>query len=152
MTIHKYYIGGMGPHLYDDTEELLDPDEDFPDEDQHALVTDGQLIVEGDPTEDNNTVRLIDLMTMITETFTATGTIGTNTQMVLCLGTFDLFLPLIASGLKHVYDIKNVSTGVITLKPNAVEPTVEIENEIYQSLNPGDSVTVYGDVLEWWVR
>lgn len=61
MTIKYFHVGGMGPYFYDDVVPVLDPDNYFPGETQHTLVTDGQVIIEGPPTEDNNIVRYIDL-------------------------------------------------------------------------------------------
>lgn len=46
MTVFKYYLGGMGPFLYDDTIPLLDPEGDFPGENQHGLITDGPVKVD----------------------------------------------------------------------------------------------------------
>lgn len=61
MVVKRYYVGGMGPYLYDNSIDLLDPEGEFPGDTQHALVTDGQLIVEELPTQDNHIARQIDI-------------------------------------------------------------------------------------------
>jgi len=85
------------------------------------------------------------------ETFTSTGTINVNSNVVYANGTFDLFLPELAVGVKRVYEIKNIGTGVITLKANVVESSVEIEEEVSQPLYAGDCFTVTSDNTDWWV-
>ena len=151
MAIKYFYIGGTGPYFYDDTVPVLDPDGNFGAMNQNALVTTGQLVVEGDPVDDDNVVRFSDLLTRIIETFVTTGTIATNTQVVYAIGTFDLFLPTLANGEKREYTIVNTSTGLITLKPNSTEPTVEINGETSQPLRQHNSITVISDNTKWSV-
>ena len=151
MATKYFYVGGMGPYFYDDTDALLDPDGNFPGVTSHALVTDGQLIVEETPSEDNNVVRLIDLYENKTEVFTETGTIADDTIVAYAIGTFDLFLPTLANAEKRDINVKNISTGIVTLKPNASESSVEIEEETSQPLYPGDCFTVISDNVDWWV-
>jgi hypothetical protein len=153
MTIRYYYIGGTGPYFIDDTINLLDPDNNFPGETQHAIVTDGQLIVEETPSEDYNVARLIDILENITETFTATGTINKNTRVAIASGTFDLFLPTLANGDKRIYEVKNYGTGIVTLKPNATEAAKTIDEETSQAIRSLDAVTVYGNNINdsWWI-
>ena len=43
MAMKKYYIGGMGPYLYDDTDSIDDADGDFDGETRQAFVTDGTI-------------------------------------------------------------------------------------------------------------
>ncbi len=64
MAYVKTYYGGMGPFLHDPTDALIDPDGDFPGVDSHGLVTDGQLVVEAAPTQDDHVVRNVDLSDM----------------------------------------------------------------------------------------
>ena len=157
MTVHKYYIGGLGPYLYDDTEALLDPDGDFPGEFQNGIITSGTIKAEQVPSATAEVLRFDDLGSLIlsakkvTESFTETGTISYLSNIILATGTYDLFLPTLALGEKRVYDVKNDGTGVITLKPGTTEPLVEIEGETSQPLNPGDCATVISDLTDWSV-
>ena len=140
MAVKHFYIGGMGPYLFDDTIPLLDLDNYFPGENQYALITDGRLNV-------NDGV----IANKITESFASTGTINKYSQMIFADGTYDLFLPTIANSEDYVYEIKNIGTGVITIKPNANEPTVEIDNEISQPLRTEDCISIINDDSNWWV-
>jgi len=157
MTIRKVYFGSLGPFLYDDIIPIDDVDGDFAGEDQKGLITDGPVKVENTPATSYDVLRFDDLGELIvsaqrtTETFIATGTIAYLTNVVLATGTYDLFLPTLVLGEKRVYDVKNDGVGVITLKPNATEPAVEIEGEVYQTLRPGDSVSVWSDLTDWSV-
>ena len=151
MAIKFFYIGTQGPYFYDDTDDLLGPDGNFPGVTSHVLVTDGQLIVEGAPSEDNNLVRLIDLYEKKTELFIVTGTIAADTMVAYAIGTFDLFLPTLANAEKREINVKNIGTGIVTLKPNATESSAKIEGEIYQPLSAGDCATVISDISDWWV-
>lgn len=47
MAEKKIYIGSVGPLLYDDTDNIDDPDGDFSGQTQEGLVTDGGLLVDG---------------------------------------------------------------------------------------------------------
>ena len=87
----------------------------------------------------------------IIENFTATGTIAALSDVIYANGTFDLFLPPLAAGFERTYEIKNVGTGIVTLKPNAIESTVKIEGERMQPLCEGDSFTLISDNVDWWV-
>ena len=157
MTVHKYYIGGMGPYLYDDTELINDADGDFAGEYQSGLITSGEVKTTKIPTAGDEVLRLDDLGSIIlsaekiVEEFIESGTITYTSNVILVSGTFDLFLPTVANGEKRVYDIKNIGTGIITLKPNSAESSVEIEGETEQLLYEGDCATVTSDATEWWV-
>ena len=61
MTVKKYYIGGMGPYLYDDTDPIDDVDGDFAGETQHGLITDGPIASTHIATEDDEFVRKADI-------------------------------------------------------------------------------------------
>lgn len=69
MATQKIYIGSVGPFLYDDTDPINDVDGDFAGEDRCALITSGQLLIEGVPTNPNHIVRFQDLASMLTPTF-----------------------------------------------------------------------------------
>ena len=69
MARQKIYIGSVGPFLYDDADPVHDQDGDFAGEDFSALITGGQLIVEGSPTNPLHLVRLQDLANMLVPTF-----------------------------------------------------------------------------------
>jgi len=139
MTVKHYYLGGMGPYSYDDTIPLLDLAGNFTGQYQSALTTDGAVIA--DTISTGNNVKV----------FTATGTITTHSDIILASGTFTLFMPTVTKGKDRVYEIKNIGTGIVTLKPNSAEPLVEIEGEVYQTLNAGDSITLISDAVAWWV-
>ena len=157
MTEYLYYIGGMGPYIYDDDIDLLDPEDNFPGDTQCGMITNGPIKTYYTPTTDSDVLRFDEIGTMVVgserviETFTATGTISYLSNVIYASGAFNLFLPTLTLGEDRIYDIKNVGTKIITLKPNATESTVEIEGETSQPLLPGDSVTVTSDGTEWWV-
>ena len=69
MARRKIYIGSVGPFLYDDDAPIHDQDGDFAGEDFAGVVTDGQLLVEGSPTNPLHLVRLQDLTNMLVPTF-----------------------------------------------------------------------------------
>ena len=157
MTVYRYYIGGMGPYLYDDEVDLLDSEAEFSGETQSGFFTNGPIRTTFVPANDGNVLRFDEIGTMVvgskkvTETFTGTGIIDYLSNIIYAEGTFDLFLPTLANGEKRVYDIKNVGEGIITLKPNTSELSVEIEGEVSQLMYEGDSFTVISDTNEWWV-
>ena len=68
MAIKKLYAGSIGPYLYDDANPVNDVDGDFAGEDRNAIVTDGQMIVEGAPTNPNNVARYQDLTSLLSLT------------------------------------------------------------------------------------
>lgn len=61
MAERKFYIGPLGPFLYDDDEEINDPDGDFAGVYRGAVVTDGQLCITAAPSVSSHVVRLTDL-------------------------------------------------------------------------------------------
>jgi len=61
LTIKKVFIGSLGPHLYDDTDPIDEYEGDFSGENRQSLVTDGQMLIEEAPDEDNEVPRLKDL-------------------------------------------------------------------------------------------
>jgi hypothetical protein len=65
MATQKVYFGSVGPFLYDDASPVNDVDGDFAGEDCNAIVTDGQMIVEGAPTNPNNVARYQDLTSLL---------------------------------------------------------------------------------------
>ena len=66
MTVKKYYIGGMGPYLYDDTDLIDDVDGDFAGKTQHGLITDGPIASTHIATKDDELVRKADIESDIT--------------------------------------------------------------------------------------
>jgi hypothetical protein len=60
MAERKFYIGSVGPYLYDDTDLINDPDGDFPGEGMYTLVTNHQMIVNESPSQDGHLMRLGD--------------------------------------------------------------------------------------------
>ena len=48
MALKKVYVGSFGPHLYDDADDIGDPDGDFSGETQQGFRTDGGGIFDGD--------------------------------------------------------------------------------------------------------
>jgi hypothetical protein len=60
MAERKFYIGSVGPYLYDDTDLINDPDGDFPGEGMHTLVTNHQMIVNESPSQNEHLMRLGD--------------------------------------------------------------------------------------------
>lgn len=66
MTVRKYYIGGMGPYLYDDAELINDADGDFAGEYQSGLVTDGPIKTTNPAIENDDVLRLADVNGIVT--------------------------------------------------------------------------------------
>ena len=60
MTVKKFYLGSLGPFLYDDTDDIDDPDGDFSGETQKGFITDGSIQTTYDPIADNDVLRLKD--------------------------------------------------------------------------------------------
>jgi hypothetical protein len=56
VTLHKYWLGSVGPLLYDDSADINDPDGDAPVASQQTLNTTGQLSVGGAPTDPSHVV------------------------------------------------------------------------------------------------
>ena len=189
MTVFKYYIGAMGPYLYDDTVDVLDPDGDFPGETQNGFLTDGGISV-GDITLNGATasrliatdgskklVSVADLTSWILgitgdiivsddgdgtvtisedrilESFNAEDTVLSTTKFILAEGTFDLFLPTLSDGDGRIYEIKNIGSGIVSLKPNSIESAKTIDEETQQDIRSNDSLTVYGEDANdsWWI-
>jgi len=69
MADKKIYFGTVGPFLFDDADLINDADGDFAGEDYHAVVTDGQILVETAPTNPSHIVRLQDLVNLLLTTF-----------------------------------------------------------------------------------
>ncbi len=157
MTIRKYYIGSLGPFLYDDTDLINDPDGDFAGEDLHGFITDGPVKVDSVPAVASDVLRFDDIGALIVspkkiiETFSTTGTIALGSNIILATGTYDLFLPTLLDGHKRVYHIKNIGSGIVTLKPNISDIGAEIENEISQVLRSGYNITTISDLTDWWI-
>ena len=61
MAERKFYIGSLGPFLYDDDAEILDPDGDFAGSYHDAVVTNGQLRIGTNPSISTHVIRLSDL-------------------------------------------------------------------------------------------
>jgi len=61
MAVRKIMLGSVGPFYYDDADTIDDPDGDFAGEDQRALATDGQILIESPPVVGEETVRLDDM-------------------------------------------------------------------------------------------
>lgn len=63
MALRKVYFGTHGPYYYDDADLIDDPDlpPDFAGETRYAISTDGQILAQGTPTENEEVVRLEDL-------------------------------------------------------------------------------------------
>ena len=169
MVARKVYIGSTGPYSFDDEDVLKNRDSHwaFVGKTRGGVVTNGAIQTTKVPDESGDMLRYDEIGTMVVgtqrviESFTATGTIDADTNIALASGTFDLFLPVVAdpttwspdpqSGENKVYEIKNIGTGIVTLKPNSSEPLVEIEEETSQPIYPGDCFSVLSDATEWWV-
>ena len=66
--------------------------------------------------------------------------------VILVSGTTEITLP--AGELNKVYEIKNISTGTVTITPDGTE---EIEGEASQEIYEGESLTIIFDGADWWV-
>lgn len=152
MATRYFYIGGTGPFIYDDTDIITSDEWGYRDgESRDSMLTDGGIKTSKLPADDQDMTRLQDVGLLNIEYFTATGTITSTKSVVYADGTFDLFMPTVSNGTNRCYEIKNKGTGIITLKANASEPTVELEGETYQPLYPGDSFTKFTDGTNWRV-
>ncbi len=65
MATKKYYIGSLGPFLFDDTANIDDPDGDFAGETLRSLTTNGQLRIEQAPVDSKEILRLEDITSKI---------------------------------------------------------------------------------------
>jgi len=87
MALKKIYFGSLGPYLYDDTDDVNDPDGDFSGLTRKGIVTDDQIYVGTAPTSDDHVVRLTDVSTTVLNKYIIeTGVsvvIGTNEQTLL---------------------------------------------------------------------
>ena len=61
MAIKYVYHASLGPLIYDDTDALNDPFGLFAGYTREALVTDGQAVVQSEPTQDDHVARFGDL-------------------------------------------------------------------------------------------
>jgi len=61
VALKKIYFGSLGPYLYDDNDDIDDPDGDFAGESYKSVMTDGQLKVSETPTENTHVLRKEDL-------------------------------------------------------------------------------------------
>jgi len=62
MAIHKYYVGSLGPYLYDDNDPVNDPDGDFTGEKFKSFLSTGQLKIQAPPTGEGELVRYQDIL------------------------------------------------------------------------------------------
>ncbi|MBU0847141.1 hypothetical protein KKH23_08115 [Patescibacteria group bacterium] len=101
MVTRRYYIGSSGPYYYDDEAPLrdgsamsLETDEDVEDSElfQNTIVTKGQIKVATPPSEDNHTLRKVDLtsglisaLTLINNGHTATFVLSSDGILSLTL-------------------------------------------------------------------
>jgi len=124
MTIQKVYVGSVGPFLYDDTDPINDADGDFASEDCNAISSNGQLLVEGTPTNPNHAVRLQDLSNMLTPTFadvTASRALNTVYQNgdYLTFAQISLELPA-DSGVSFLTDAATPPTVITAIATNSI--------------------------------
>ena len=61
MADRKAYFGSFGPFPYDDAAPIADPDGDFAGVTQKGLACNGQMYVEGTPTDDYHVLRKKDV-------------------------------------------------------------------------------------------
>ena len=62
MAEKKIYIGSQGPFLYDDADDVDDPDGDFAGQTQRAIVADQQLFIGVAPASTGEVVRWDELI------------------------------------------------------------------------------------------
>lgn len=152
MTVRYFYIGGTGPFIYDDTDIITSGEWGYRDgETRGSVLTDGGIKTSRLPADAQDMTRLQDVGLMNIEYFTAAGTITSTKSIVYADGTFDLFMPTVVDGTRRFYEVKNKGSGIVSLKANASEPTVELEEETCQPLYPGDSFTMFTDGTDWRV-
>lgn len=71
-------------------------------------------------------------------------------DFVLCTGTFTVTLPLATNNTNQFVDVKNVSSGVITIGRSGAD---QIDGATSQSLAvQNQSMTFVSDGTNWWIR
>jgi hypothetical protein len=85
---------------------------------------------------------------------TVNAQVGTYTavanDMVLATGTFTVTLPTAVGNANVVIDIKNVSTGVVTVEGDGAETIDGAAN--YALVVQYQSITVISDGAAWWIK
>lgn len=78
MTVGTFYIGGMGPYLYDDEIGLLDPDGNFPGETQSGMMTDGPIKTTRTPVDDEDMLRWVDVGVIVGDVIGPASAVDSN--------------------------------------------------------------------------
>jgi hypothetical protein len=152
MATRFFYIGGMGPYLYDDEDTVTSDEYGYADgERQRSFQTDGAINTTKEPEDDGDMMSLGSYGLVQKETFSATGTISKGSNVILVSGDgYDLFLPTLADGSNRKYHVKNIGVGTVTLKPNSGDAGATLEGLASVSLGPGSRTVAFCDSADWW--
>jgi|LGOV01.1.fsa_nt_gb hypothetical protein len=134
MALRKLYIGSVGPFLYDDADPIDDPDGDFAGEDYKGLVTNGQMLVEAPPTQDNEVIRQIDI----------------DHRIVIPVSVIDISNPVelnLIPGTNGTISIAYQVIGAATQD----EYTIYAYDENGPAANPPTIVDAFGAANERWI-
>lgn len=77
-------------------------------------------------------------------TYTAT----TSDNVIFCTGTFTITLPTAVGNGGKVFNIKNISTGVITVDGYS---TQTIDGELTQAVLANDNLTIISNNSNWYI-
>lgn len=89
MARKKYYIGSMGPYLYDDTDDINDAEGDFPGETRCSFRTDGPMRCASEPIDPEDLVRRKDLLDLIHPVNSIYFSVSSDDPGVLLGGTWE---------------------------------------------------------------
>ena len=138
MTLKKYYIGGMGPYLFDDDDFIDDADGDFAGETRKGFITDGEIKSSGSSFENLTASRMLSadankkLVSIDDLTAWITGTIDQiivtdNGDGTITLSTSNNFVPSDISGTVKQITVTDNGDGTITL---STPQDIDIEADV----------------------
>lgn len=130
MTVYKFYIGGMGPYLYDDTVDVLDPEGDFIGETQSGMLTDGAIRTSKTPTSAGDMLRFDDIGDLVGDV------VGPASATDNAIVVFDLTTgKLIKNSVLILDSSGNLSKNVSDLEINCgTEKTILLNQVVYEDI------------------
>jgi hypothetical protein len=135
MTLRKYYMGGMGPYLYDDEVDVLDPDGDFPGCVQSGMLTDGPIKTTKTPTATGEVLRFNDIGTLVGNV------VGPASATADAIAVFNSTTGKIIKNSTLILDSSgNLSKNVSDLEIDCgTEKTVKLVQVVYDDIQVGIS-------------
>lgn len=147
MALKKVYIGSYGPFVYDDTMDAEDRDGDFAGETLQALLSDGNIKVQGG---DVDALGLVLVISTVTGDYTLD-----NEDSTLLVdasdGEITITLPTAVGVEGRFYSIKKIDSSKNKVIIDGYG-TETIEGELTQELLfKGDAPHIVSDNDEWWI-